>query len=708
MGTTINPFGKEIVTVTGDFGGKEMTLEYGRFGFLTNMVRAQVGDTVVMGIVTVTPTPAEGLDFFPLTVDYEERFYASGRISGSRYMKREGRPSDDAVLAGRLIDRPIRPLFPKGYRNETQAVALVLSLDPEVRSDIVAMTAISAAMMLSGSPFAGPVAGMRMALGENGELLLNPSTTQTAASKLDLVVAGTKDAIMMVEAGASQVPDAVVLDAIDMAHEAIKPIVALQEELCKKVGITAFEYELSKPDETISADVTKWSSDKLGAKNRGNTQERRDYQNKLFKDLETKFASDLGEEKWNDTKHEYKEALVKAIDNDIRDMILNDNVRPDNRAMDEVRVLSSEVGVLPRAHGSAIFTRGTTQGLNITTLAPMSYAQSIDDMNGEREKRFMHHYNMPGYTVGEVRRLGGTGRRELGHSALAERALLAVIPDEVTFPYAIRCVTEIMTSNGSTSMAATCSTTLSLMDAGVPILAPVAGIAMGLVTDGKGGYKILTDIQGAEDFAGDMDFKVAGTPAGITALQMDIKVKGITVAIMREAVAQANIGRAKIMDSMLATLPTHRDDLSQYAPRVVSIRINPEKIGAVIGKGGEMIQTIVKETGCEIDIKDDGTIFLASANKESIDAAKKWITSICAEPEVGKIYEGSRVVSVLDFGVFVEFMPGHEGLVHVSEISDERIDHPGDVLKVGDIVAVKLVAIDDKGRNNLSMKKAKV
>jgi polyribonucleotide nucleotidyltransferase len=440
MGTTINPFGKEIVTVTGDFGGKEMTLEYGRFGFLTNMVRAQVGDTVVMGIVTVTPTPAEGLDFFPLTVDYEERFYASGRISGSRYMKREGRPSDDAVLAGRLIDRPIRPLFPKGYRNETQAVALVLSLDPEVRSDIVAMTAISAAMMLSGSPFAGPVAGMRMALGENGELLLNPSTTQTAASKLDLVVAGTKDAIMMVEAGASQVPDAVVLDAIDMAHEAIKPIVALQEELCKKVGITAFEYELSKPDETISADVTKWSSDKLGAKNRGNTQERRDYQNKLFKDLETKFASDLGEEKWNDTKHEYKEALVKAIDNDIRDMILNDNVRPDNRAMDEVRVLSSEVGVLPRAHGSAIFTRGTTQGLNITTLAPMSYAQSIDDMNGEREKRFMHHYNMPGYTVGEVRRLGGTGRRELGHSALAERALLAVIPDEVTFPYAIRCV----------------------------------------------------------------------------------------------------------------------------------------------------------------------------------------------------------------------------------------------------------------------------
>jgi polyribonucleotide nucleotidyltransferase len=707
MGTTINPFGNKIVSVSGDFGGQQMTLEYGRFGFLTNMVRAQLGDTVVMGIVTVTPTPAEGLDFFPLTVEYEERFYASGRISGSRYMKREGRPSDDAVLAGRLIDRPIRPLFPKGYRNETQAVALVLSLDPEVRSDIVAMTAISAAMMLSGSPFAGPVAGMRIGLGDNGELIVNPTTTQIASSKLDLVVAGTKDAIMMVEAGASQVPDDVVLKAIELAHEAIKPIVAMQEEFCKQVGIKPFEYELSKPDETILTDVTKWASDKLGAKNRGNTAERRDYCDKLFKDLETKFAADLGEEKWAETKHEYKECLVKAIDNDIRDMILGDNIRPDNRAMDEVRVLSSEVGVLPRAHGSAVFTRGTTQGLNITTLAPMSYAQSIDDMNGEREKRFMHHYNMPGYTVGEVRRLGGTGRRELGHSALAERALLAVIPDEVTFPYAIRCVTEIMTSNGSTSMAATCSTTLSLMDAGVPILAPVAGIAMGLVTDGKGGYKILTDIQGAEDFAGDMDFKVAGTATGITALQMDIKVKGITVDIMREAVAQANIGRAKILDSMLATLATHRDDLSQYAPRVVSIQINPEKIGAVIGKGGEVIQTIVKETGCEIDIKDDGTIFLASSSKESIDMAKKWISDICAEPEVGKIYENSRVVSVLDFGVFVEFMTGHEGLVHVSEISDERIDHPGDVLKVGDKVSVKLVAVDDKGRNNLSMKKAK-
>jgi len=704
--STINPFGKEIVTVKGDFGGQELTLEYGRFGFLTNMVKAQIGDTVVMGIVTVEKKPAEGLDFFPLTVEYEERFYASGRMSGSRFMKREGRPSDDAVLAGRLIDRPIRPLFPKGYRNETQAVALVISLDPEVRSDIVAMTAISAAMMISGSPFAGPVAGVRMGLGENGELLVNPTVTQIAMSDLDLVVAGTKDAIMMVEAGASQVPDDTVLDAIEKAHEAVKSAVALQEELCKKVGIKTFEYELVLPDETISANVKKWLDGKLGAKNRGNTMERRDYADQLYKDLDEKFKPSVDETTWDKTKHEYRETLQKAIDNDIRDMILNDDIRPDNRKMDEVRVLSSEVGVMPRTHGSSIFTRGTTQALNLTTLAPMGYAQMIDDMNGEREKRFMHHYNMPGYTVGEVRRMGGVGRRELGHSALAERALLAVIPDEITFPYAIRSVTEIMTSNGSTSMAATCSATLSLMDAGVPILAPVSGIAMGLVTDGKGAYKILTDIQGAEDFAGDMDFKVAGTAKGITALQMDIKVKGITVEVMRKAVAQANVGRKTILDSMLATLPKYRDELSQYAPRIESIEINPEKIGAVIGKGGEMIQNIVKETGCEIDIKDDGKIYLASASKESIEAAKLWISQIVAEPEVGKIYENSRVVSVLDFGAFVEFMPGHEGLVHVSEMSDERVEHPSDIVKVDDRVNVKLVAIDDKGRNNLSIKKA--
>jgi polyribonucleotide nucleotidyltransferase len=707
VGTTINPFGKDIITVKGDFGGQELTLEYGRFGFLTNMVKAQIGDTVVMGISTVNQSPAEGLDFFPLTVEYEERFYASGRMSGSRFMKREGRPSDDAVLAGRLIDRPIRPLFPKGYRNETQSVALVVSLDPEVRSDIVAMIAVSASLMISGSPFSGPVAGVRMGLGENGELIVNPSTTQIGLSSLDLVVAGTKDAIMMVEAGASQVADGIVLDAIEKAHEALKPAVALQEELVKKIGVTPFEYELAMPNEDVKKAVEKWAEGKFGKKMIGNYMERKAVYDAVVNDMVAHFSASMTEDEWDKNKNEYKEALQKIADTDLRNAIIKDGVRPDGRKADEVRVLSSEVGVLPRTHGSSIFTRGTTQALNLTTLAPMGYAQMIDDMNGEREKRFMHHYNMPGYTVGEVRRLGGVGRRELGHSALAERALLAVIPDEITFPYAIRSVTEIMTSNGSTSMAATCSTTLSLMDAGVPILAPVSGIAMGLVMADDGSYTVLTDIQGAEDFAGDMDFKVAGTKNGITALQMDIKVKGITVEIMREAVAQANIGRMHILDSMLATLAEPRKELSEYAPRIESIEINPEKIGAVIGKGGEVIQNIVKETGCEIDIKDDGKIFLASASKESIEAAKLWIQQICAEPEVGKIYENSRVVSVLDFGVFVEFMPGHEGLVHVSEISDERIEHPGDVLKVDDRVDVKLVAIDDKGRNNLSMKKAK-
>jgi len=704
---TINPFGKDIVTVSADIAGKPFTLEYGRFGFLTNMVKVQHGDTIVMGIVTVHDRPADGLDFFPLTVEYEERFYASGRISGSRFIKREGRPSDDAILAGRLIDRPIRPLFPKGYRNETQAVALVLSLDPEVRSDIVAMTAVSAALMLSGSPFAGPVAGTRISLDNSGKLVAFPDTSIVKSSDLDLVVAGTKDAIMMVEAGASEVDEDTMLKAIALAHDSIQPLIDLQEELVKKVGVTKFDYVLAKPNEDIQAAVRGWAKDKLGEKNRGNTLERRDYSNRLFRELESYFEKELGSNWTLDTAHEYREALQKEIDNDVRRMILEDKVRPDNRKPDEVRPLSSEVGVLPRAHGSAIFTRGTTQALNITTLAPLSYVQMLDDMNGEREKRFMHHYNMPGYTVGEVRRLGGLGRREIGHSALAERAISAVIPDEVTFPYTIRAVTEIMTSNGSTSMAATCSTTMSLMDAGVPIKAPVSGIAMGLVTDGKGGYVILSDIQGAEDFAGDMDFKVAGTKDGVTALQMDIKVKGITIEIMSDALKQAKIGRAHILDHMLSTLAEPREELSQYAPQVETIQINPEKIGAVIGKGGETIQSITKETGAEIDIKDDGSIFIASPDRASIEAAKDRIMAITAEPEVGKIYENSRVVSVLDFGAFVEFMPGHEGLVHVSEIADERVEKPSDKLKVGDVVTVKLMAIDDKGRKNLSIKQAK-
>ena len=704
--STIHPFGKEIVTVKGQFGGRELTLEYGRYGFLSNMVKAQIGDTVVMGIATVNKKPAEGLDFFPLTVEYEERFYASGRISGSRFIKRETRPGDDAILAGRLIDRPIRPLFPKGYRNETQAVALVLSLDPEIRSDIVAMIAVSAALMISGSPFSGPVAGVRMGMDADGKLVVNPTVTELNDSKLDLVVAGTKDAIMMVEAGAKQVSEEVMLKAIETAHSEMQPAIKLQEELVAKVGVKPFEFELALPNEEVQANVDKLLKDKLGTKNRGNKIERDAYTDELKALVEETFAAKMSEEEWEEIRGEYMEATQKAIDYDIRRMILEEDIRPDGRKLEEIRALSSEVGVLPRTHGSSIFTRGTTQALNITTLAPMSYAQLIDDMSGEREKRFMHHYNMPGYTTGEVKRLGGTGRRETGHSALAERAILAVIPDEVTFPYAIRCVTEIMTSNGSTSMAATCSTCLSLMDAGVPILAPVSGIAMGLVTDGKGGYKILSDIQGAEDFAGDMDFKVAGTAEGITALQMDIKVKGITVEIMGKALTQAKVGRATILGSMLKTLPKYREELSEYAPRVESIEIDPEKIGMVIGKGGETIQNIVKETGAEIDIKDDGKIFLASPSKDSIEAAKKWISEIVAEPEVGKDYENAKVVSVLDFGAFVEFMPGHEGLVHVSEMAEERVEKPSDLVKVGDIVKVKLVAVDDKGRNNLSMKKA--
>lgn len=704
MGQTINPYGKDIIIVKTQFCGRELSLEVGRVGFRTSAsVIARYGDTVVLGTAMVSQNSAQGMDYFPLSIDYEEKFYAAGKISGSRFIKREGRPSDDAILIGRLIDRPIRPLWPKGYRHEVQGVATVLSMDPSFRPDMIAMIAMSAAFMLTGAPFDGPVAGLRIGL-VDGKPVAFATPEQLHEGDLDLVVAGTADAIMMVEAGANEVSEELIVEALAYAQEAMQPAIALQQELVKKVGVTKQDYQLVLPPENIQQDVDAWMDGKLGEGLRAPYPERNELIGELRKAFHADFEQKLGEEDYKEQKREYDEAFTMALHKDVRKGIIEKQVRPDGRKLTEIRPLSSEVSLLPRAHGSSIFTRGLTQALNVVTLAPTSYAQILDTMERhDVEKRYMHHYNAPGYTVGEVRRLGSPGRREIGHSALAERALLPVIPSEADFPYAIRSVTEIMSQNGSTSMAATCSSCLALMDAGVPLKAPVSGIAMGLMKDGDKHY-ILSDIADAEDFAGDMDFKTAGTSKGITALQMDMKVHGLPVEVLREALLQGKAGREHILNHMLSVLPEARKEMSPYAPRVESIKINPDKIREVIGKGGEVIQKITGETGAEIDIKDDGTIMIASPDGASIQKAIAWIQSIVAEPEVGRIYENVPVVSVMDFGAFVQILPGKDGLVHVSEMSEERVNKPSDVVKEGDRVDVKLVAIDDRGRLQLSMK----
>ena len=701
---TINPLGKEIIKVETDFCGRKLSLEVGRVGFRTSAsVVARYGDTVVLGTAMVSSNSMHGMDYFPLSIDYEEKMYAAGKVSGSRFIKREGRPSDDAILIGRLIDRPIRPLWPKGYRQEVQGVATVLSMDPAFRPDMIAMIAMSAAFMLTGAPFDGPVAGVRVGL-KDGKYEAFMPAEELDNGKLDLVVAGTKHGVMMVEAGASEVTEDEVIAAIEFAQDAVQPAIALQEELAKKVGVTAKEYTLVLPDDSIQTKVDEWVADKLGDKVRKPYPER----NELINDLRTKFHdffAEQFEDEYVALRPEYDEAFTMAVHKDVRKGIVEEQVRPDGRKLTEIRQLSSEVGILPRAHGSSLFTRGMTQAMNIVTLAPTSYVQLVDTMEREGERRYIHHYNAPGYTVGEVRRLGSPGRREIGHGYLAERALTAVLPSEADFPYMIRTVTEIMSQNGSTSMAATCSSCLALMDAGVPLKRPVSGIAMGLMMDGDKPY-VLSDIADAEDFAGDMDFKVTGTTEGITALQMDMKVHGLPVKVLKEALVQGKDGRAHILQHMLETIAEPNKEMSPYAPRVESMTINPDKIREVIGKGGETINKIIAETGAEIDIKDDGTIFLASPDKKSIDAARQYITALTAEPEVGSIYRDVPVVSILDFGAFVQIMPGKDGLVHVSEISEERVNKPSDVLKEGQKVTVKLVAIDERGRLNLSMKQA--
>jgi polyribonucleotide nucleotidyltransferase len=703
MGSTINPFGKDFITVETELCGRPLKLEVGRVGFRTSAsVLVTYGDTVVLGTAMVSNKSVHGMDYFPLSIDYEEKFYAAGKMSGSRFIKREGRPSDDAILIGRLIDRPIRPLWPKGYRKEVQGVATVLSMDPSFRPDMVAMIAMSAALSLTGEPFDGPVAGVRVAI-VDGKFKAFASAEELNG-KLDLVVAGTKDAIMMVEAGANEVTEEEVAEALAYAFEAMQPAIEAQLELIKKVGVTAKEFELIKPNEEIQGAVDAWVEGRLGEDLRKPYPERNELVATLRDEMHQDLAKKIGEDEYMALKSEYDEAFQMALHKDVRAGIIKDQTRPDGRKLNEIRTLSSEIGILPRAHGSSLFTRGMTQGLNIVTLAPLSYSQLVDTMEKEGERRYMHHYNAPGYTVGEVKRLGSPGRREIGHGYLAERALDAVLPAEADFPYAIRSVTEIMSQNGSTSMAATCSSCLALLDAGVPLKSAVSGIAMGLMMDGDTPY-IMSDIADAEDFAGDMDFKTAGTVNGITALQMDMKVHGLPVEILKKALMQGKEGRAEILKHMLTTISTP-NEMSPYAPRVESIKINPDKIREVIGKGGEMIQKITAETGTEIDIKDEGIVMISSPDKAKIDAAIKWIRGITDEPEVGTIYENVPVMTVMDFGAFVQILPGKDGLVHISELSEDRVEKVSDVVKEGDLVTVKLVAVDDRGRLNLSMKQA--
>lgn len=696
----INPSGKEIFSVTTEFCGRPLSIEVNRVGFrTTGSVLVRYGDTVVLGSAQVGSRPVQ-LDYFPLSIDYEEKFYAAGKISGSRFIKREGRPSDEAILIGRLIDRPIRPLFPKGYRQEVQVVASVLSMDPNFRPDMVAMVAASAALSLTGTPFDGPVAGLRVGR-VNGEFKAFLTPEERAASDLDLVVAGIESGITMVEAGAKEVSEEAIVDAMAWAHQMMQPAIQLQKELAEKVAPVQQKYELVLPNPDVQTEADAWVDGKLGEQIRRPYPERNEVVNEIRWAFHEAMAEKIGEE-YDELRDEYDEAFTMALHKDVRRGIVEEGKRPDGRELTEIRPLSSEVGLLPRAHGSSLFTRGVTQGMNIVTLAPLSYAQLVDTMEQtDYERRYMHHYNAPGYTVGEVKRLGSPGRREIGHGYLAERALTPVLPTEEEFPYAIRSVTEIMSQNGSTSMAATCSSCLALMDAGVPLKAPVSGIAMGLMMDGDTPY-VLSDIADAEDFAGDMDFKVTGTAKGITALQMDMKVHGLPVDVLRQAIEQSKAGRAFILDHMLSILPAPREALSPYAPRIEKLKINPDKIGAVIGKGGEVINKITSETGAEIDIKEDGLITVASPDGASIEKAINWIKSLTEEPEVGKIYEG-KVVSIKDFGAFVNILPGVDGMVHISKLAEGRVAKVTDVVEEGQIVRVKITGIDERGKINLTM-----
>ena len=700
--TKVIQTGKDIIRVSTDWLGRELSFEVNRVGFrTTSTVIVRYGDTVVLGMVNsgdVNPN----LDYFPLSIDYEEKYYAAGKISSSRFIKREGKPSDEAVLVGRLIDRPIRPLFPKGYRNECQVVTTVLSMDPAFRPDAVAMLAASAALMISGVPFDGPIAGLRIGINGQGDFQAFMSRDELEHNKLDLFVAGKDGKVMMVEAGANEVSEDAIADAFEWVLEQIKPALDLQIQLKDAIQPVQQEYELVVPNADIQAKVGDYLSDKLTADLRMPYPQRNPLVEQIKRDMLDHFAADYNDDDWAEIQGEYLDAFDIALHKNVRQGIIDDGVRPDGRQRTEVRPLTAEVQVLAGVYVSFVCIRGVTQAMNIVGSAPLSYAQLVDTMEvTDGERRYMHHYNAPGYTVGEIKRLGAPGRREIGHGYLAERALSPMLPSPEEFPYAIRSVTEIMSQNGSTSMAATCSSCLALMDAGVPLKRPVSGVAMGLMIDGDRHY-ILTDLADQEDFAGDMDFKCTGTTEGITALQMDMKVHGLPVDILRDALKQAKQGRAKILDHMLQTLPAPRPELSPYAPRIEKLMVAQDKIGTIIGKGGETINKITSETGVEVNIDESGLVTFASNDAEKMKQAVDWVKSLIEEPEPGKIYRGT-VVGLKDFGAFVNILPGVDGMLHVSKISNRHINNPADVLSVGQQINVKLTLIDDKGRLSLTM-----
>ena len=684
-----------------DLAGRPLTIETGHVAEQANgALIIRCGDTVLLVTATASKQPREGIDFFPLTCDYEEKLYAAGRIPGS-FPRREGRPSEAAVLASRMIDRPMRPLFPKDFRNDVQVIATVLSADQEQDPTTLAITGASCALQISGIPHGGPVGCVRVGM-LDGRLLLNPTLPQLSQSDLDLVVAGTDAGIIMVEAGAQQVSEQTMLQALRLAHDEIRKLVAFQRDVRQAVGKPPISYTPATVDSEVAAAVHEFAAERIAPAARNVDKAARE---QAVDDLKAETVAAL-EGRFPELRGDIGKAFESELKKAVRGAILNEGVRPDGRRSDEIRQITCQVGVLPRTHGSALFTRGQTQALSIVTLGSGQDQQKLDGLGLEDFKRFMHHYNFPPFSVGEARPLRSPGRREIGHGALAERAVHNVMPSDEDFPYVVRIVTEILSSNGSTSMASVCGSALGLMDAGVPLKAPVAGIAMGLITDETGQRAaILSDIQGMEDALGDMDFKVAGSETGITALQMDMKISGLSWELLERALEQARQARLFILGKMTEVLPAPRVDMSPFAPRIDVIQINPDKIRDVIGPGGKTIRRIVEETGVQIDVEDDGRVFIASANAAARGQAIAMIHDLTDEIEIGKIYKG-KVTRLMGFGAFVEILPKKEGLVRIGQLADFHVDKVEDVVNIGDEIMVKVIEVDDRGRLNLSRREA--
>ena len=686
---------------TYELAGRPLVVKTGKIAGLANgAALIHYGETTVLATATASAAPREGIDFLPLSVDYDEKMYAVGKIPGG-FLKREGKPSEKAVLAGRVIDRPVRPLFPKDLRNDISLLLTIMSVDPDCSPEITAMIGASIALSISDIPWNGPIGGVFMGL-VDGELVVNPNAEQRKVSDLELTVAASKEKVVMIEAGANEVSDEVMYDAIMMAHEEIKGLVDFINGIVAEIGKPKFEYASGELDHDMFDEIFAYCETAV--------MEALDTDDKNVRDAKMQPIMDdivaTFEEKYEDIKTILPELIYKIQKKIVRRWLLVDKKRVDGRRMDEIRPLASEVGVIPRVHGSGLFTRGQTQVLTIATLGTLSEGQKLEGLDEETGKRYMHHYNMPGYSTGEAKALRSPGRREIGHGALAERSLVPVLPSEEEFPYAIRLVSEVVSSNGSTSQGSVCGSTLALMDAGVPIKAPVAGISCGLITAEDGSWDTMIDIQGLEDFYGDMDFKVAGTKKGITSIQMDLKVDGLTPAIIKKALESTHQGRDEIIDKIiLAAIPAPRAEVSEYAPKMISMKINPDKIREVIGTGGKVIQKIVADTGAKIDIEDDGSVFIAAVDKKSAEAAKAIIDAIVFEPVVGETYEGT-VTRIIPIGAFVEYAPGKEGMVHISKLQKQRTEKVEDAVALGDTVRVKYLGKDEKGRENLSIKDA--